>query len=190
MLDKDEQKLRRFFVRKSNHNREREGEWALERVQLCESSEDLLLSWASEKFQFNWMHPHYGQPSDLKPIWPSHIRGAATLTSLALIWLPGRRRSRNRAGHLATIWNWKNIYIKYRYIYIYPASNWMLISDSTAQPACRAPPSMLSWKGFVWVYSIPFYAVSYFRPKIMAKTSSACDCLRVSERETVLQYNL
>lgn len=99
--------------------REREGEWALERVQLCESSEDLLLSWASEKFQFNWMHPHYGQPSDLKPIWPSHIRGAATLTSLALIWLPGRRRSRNRAGHLATIWNWKNIYIKYRYIYIF-----------------------------------------------------------------------
>lgn len=92
MLDKDEQKLRRFVVRKGNHDREkereREGEWALERVQLCESSEDLLLSWASEKFQFNWMHPHYGQPSDLKPICPSHIRGAATLTSLALIWLP------------------------------------------------------------------------------------------------------
>lgn len=55
MLDKDEQKLRRFVVRKSNHDREkeREGEWALERVELCESSEDLLLSWASEKFQFN-----------------------------------------------------------------------------------------------------------------------------------------
>lgn len=53
MLDKDEQKLRRFVVRKSNHDREREGDWALERVELCESSEDLLLSWASEKFQFN-----------------------------------------------------------------------------------------------------------------------------------------
>lgn len=57
MLDKDEQKLRRFVVRKSNNDREkeraRERARPLERVELCESSEDLLLSWASEKFQFN-----------------------------------------------------------------------------------------------------------------------------------------
>lgn len=44
MLDKDEQKLQHFVVRKSNHDRDRESE---ERVELCESSEDLL-SWASE----------------------------------------------------------------------------------------------------------------------------------------------
>lgn len=121
MLDKDEQKLRRFVVRKSNHDweKEREGEWALERVELCESSEDLLLSWASEKFQFNWMHPHYGQPSDLKPIWPSHIRGAVTLTSLPLIWLPPDAVAVTGRATLRQFHIEKYIHIQYRYIYIF-----------------------------------------------------------------------
>lgn len=182
MLDKDEQKLRRFVVRKSNHDRAREGEWALERVQLCESSEDLLLSWASEKFQFNWMHPHYGQPSDLKPIWPSHIRGAATLTSLALIWLPGRRRSRNRAGHLATIWNWKNIYIKYRYIYIF-IQHQIECSFQTrlrSQPAgrrrrCSAERDLFGFIPFLFMLS------HILDPRLWPAT--ACVCQR--ERECI-----
>lgn len=169
--------------------RERESE---ERVELCDSSEDLLLSRASEKFQFNWMHPHYEQPSDLKP---EPYQGRRHVNLIGADLITARRRTRNRAGHLATISNWKNIhtYIIYiLYIYFYPASNWMLISDSTALPACRAPLSMLSWKGFVWVYPIPFCAVSYFRPKIMAKASSACDTLSVCvwEREYIIIYHI